>query len=186
MKLHIRNMVSTPCKMIVRNELDTLGLKYESISLGEIEMQETPTKDEYKKLRAALNRFGLEVIVDKKAMLIERIKNTIIDMVHYTGELPKVKYSNYISEKIHHDYTYLANVFSHETGMTIEHYIINHKIERVKELILYDELNLTEISYLLNYSSVAHLSRQFKQVTGLTASFFRNAPFKSRIALENV
>ena len=186
MKLHIRNMVSNPCKMIVKNELDRIGLNYQSISLGEVEMPNTPTKEEYRLLKAALIRFGLELMVNKKAMLIERIKNTIIHMVHYTDELPKVKNSNYISEKIEHDYTYLANVFSQETGMTIEHYIINHKIERAKELILYDELNLTEISYLLNYSSVAHLSRQFKQVTGLTASFFRNAPFDSRIALENV
>lgn len=186
MKLHIRNMVSKACKLIVKNELDTIGLIYKSIVLGEVEMQEIPTKEEYKTLKTALLKFGMELMVDKKAMLIERIKNTIIDMVHYTDELPKIKNSNYLSEKIAHDYTYLANVFSHETGMTIEHYIINHKIERVKELILYDELNLTEISYLLNYSSVAHLSRQFKQVTGLTASLFRNAPFASRIALENV
>lgn len=186
MKLHIRNMVSNTCKMMVKNELELIGLKYESIRLGEVEMRNVPTKEQYRLLRAALIKFGLELMVDKKAMLIERIKNTIIDMVHYTEELPKVKNSNYISEKIEHDYTYLANVFSQETGITIEHYIINHKIERAKELILYDELNLTEISYLLNYSSVAHLSRQFKQVTGLTASYFRNAPFDSRIALENV
>ncbi|GGI26504.1 hypothetical protein GCM10008119_22990 [Pedobacter mendelii] len=172
--------------MLVKNELDAIGLRYKSIVLGEVEMLSIPTKDEYRLLKTALIRFGLELMVDKKEMLIERIKNTIIDMVHYTEELPKVKNSNYISEKIEHDYTYLANVFSQETGMTIEHYIINHKIERAKELILYDELNLTEISYLLNYSSVAHLSRQFKQVTGLTASFFRHAAFHSRIALENV
>ncbi|MET4081974.1 AraC-like DNA-binding protein [Pedobacter sp. UYP30] len=186
MKLHIKNMVSKSCKMIVKNELDTIGLGYKSIVLGEVEMQEIPTKEEYRRLKAALSKFDMELMVNKKAMLIERIKNTIIDMVHYADELPRVKYSNYISEKINHDYTYLANVFSNETGMTIEHYIINHKIERVKELIRYDELNLTEISYLLNYSSVAHLSRQFKQVTGLTASFFRNAPLENRIALENV
>ena len=179
-------MVSRPCKIIVKNELDRLGLKYESISLGEIQMLETPNKEEYRTLKAALKKVGLEVIVDRKLLLIERIKNTIIDMVHYTDELPKVKNSNYISEKINHDYTYLANVFSHETGMTIQHYIINHKIERVKELLIYNELNLTEISYLLNYSSVAHLSKQFKQVTGLTVSFFKNTPIKGRIAFENL
>ncbi|WP_457290122.1 helix-turn-helix domain-containing protein [Pedobacter sp. UYP24] len=172
--------------MIVKNELDVLGLKYDSIALGEVEVRNNPTTEEHRKLKAALSRFGLELMVDKKAMLIERIKNTIIDMVHHTSEPTKMKNSNYLSEKIEHDYTYLANIFSQETGITIEHYIINHKIERAKELILYDELNLTEISYLLNYSSVAHLSRQFKQVTGFTASIFRNAPLKSRIALENV
>lgn len=186
MKLHIKNMVSKLCKVVVKNELDTLGIKYESIALGEIEMYKSPSRDEYRKLKIGLSRFGLELMVDKKAMLIERIKTTIIDMVHYNMEMPKVKNSNYISEKIDHDYTYLANVFSQETGITIEHYIINHKIERAKELLLYHELNLTEISYLLNYSSVAHLSRQFKQVTGLTASLFRNAPFESRIALESI
>ncbi|HEY0175077.1 MAG TPA: AraC family transcriptional regulator [Pedobacter sp.] len=186
MKLHIKNMVSNACKMIVKNELDTLGLQYDKIELGEVEMRNIPTQDEYRLLKTALIKFGLELMADKKAMLIERIKNTIINMVHYTEELPKVKNSDYISEKIEHDYTYLANVFSQETGMTIEHYIISHKIERAKELIRYNELNLTEISYLLNYSSVAHLSRQFKQVTGLTASFFRSTPFESRIALENI
>lgn len=186
MKLHIKNMVSKPCKVIVKNELDALSIKYESVALGEVDILETLTREEFRKLKTALQKFGLELIVDKKKMLIERIKNTIIDMVHYNLEMPKVKNSNYISEKINHDYTYLANVFSQETGTTIEHYIINHKIERAKELILYHELNLTEISYLLNYSSVAHLSKQFKQVTGLTASLFRNASFESRIALENV
>ncbi|WP_199119165.1 AraC family transcriptional regulator [Pedobacter sp. ASV28] len=186
MKLHIRNMVSTPCKIIVKNELDALGLKYHHITLGEVDLVDVPAEEEYTQLKTVLSKFAMELITDKKTMLIERIKNTIIDMVHYTEEFPKVKNSNYISEKIKHDYTYLANVFSRETGMTIEHYIINHKIERAKELLLYHELNLTEISYLLNYSSVAHLSRQFKQVTGLTASLFRNTSFENRIALENV
>lgn len=186
MKLHIRNMVSNPCKMIVKNELDILGIPYDCISLGEVEMPQTLTKEQYRQLKLALLKYGFELMVDKKAILIELIKNTIIDMVHYIDDQPKIKNSNYISEKIEHDYTYLANIFSQETGITIEQYIINHKIERAKELILYDELNLTEISYLLNYSSVAHLSRQFKKVTGLTASFFRTSSFENRIALENL
>ena len=186
MKLHIRNMVSKPCKMIVKNELDSLGLSYNYISLGEVDIPEAPTKEQYRQLKIALSIYGFELMVNKKAILIELIKNTVIDMVRYVEEQPRIKNSNYLSEKIAHDYTYLANVFSQETGTTIEHYIIYQKIERAKELILYRELNLTEISYLLNYSSVAHLSRQFKQITGLTASFFKHASCESRIALENV
>ncbi len=179
-------MVSKPCKMIVKDKLDHLSLSYNYISLGEVDMQEAPTKDQYRQLKIALSNYGFELIVDKKAILIELIKNTIIDMVHYIEEKPRVKNSNYLSEKIAHDYTYLANVFSQGTGNTIEHYIICQKIERAKELILYHELNLTEISYLLNYSSVAHLSRQFKQVTGLTASLFKSSSFACRTELENV
>jgi AraC-like DNA-binding protein len=129
---------------------------------------------------------GLELLDDKKAILIEKIKNVIIEMVHYTDELPKMNYSDYISEKLNHDYTYLSNIFSEVKGITIQQYIINHKIERVKELLLYDEMNLTEISYLLNYSSVAHLSNQFKKVTGLSPSFFKQLKQKRNQNLENV
>ena len=186
MKLHIRNMVSKSCKMIVKNELDKLNLKYVSITLGEVAMNAIPTKEQYLGLRKTLYSFGLELMVHKKALLIERIEHTIIDMVRSSNEQPKMKHSNYISGKIAYDYTYLANIFSQETGNTIEHFIINHKIDRAKELLLYGELNLTEISYVLNYSSVAHLSRQFKQVTGLTASLFKNASFESRIVRENI
>jgi AraC-like DNA-binding protein len=123
---------------------------------------------------------------DKKAILIERIKSVIVEMVHYMDEMPKTKSSIYISEKLKHDYTYLANLFSEATGITIEHFIISHKIERVKELLLYDELNLTEISYKLNYSSVSHLSSQFKKVTGLTPSFFKKLKDKRRKPLETM
>src|SRR5579862_3648406 len=110
---------------------------------------------------------------DKKAMLIEKIRNVIVEMVHYSDDVPRVNFSDYLSEKLNYDYTYLANLFSEVTGITIEHFIIAHKIERVKELLLYDELNLTQISYKLNYSSVAHVSNQFKKVTGLTPTFFK-------------
>jgi AraC-like DNA-binding protein len=123
---------------------------------------------------------------DKKAILIERIKNVIIEMVHYADEPPKTNFSDYLAEKLDYDYTYLSNLFSEVTGITIEHYIIAHKIERVKELLLYDELNLTEISYRLNYSSVAHLSHQFKKVTGLTPSYFKLLKHKKRQTLDNV
>jgi AraC-like DNA-binding protein len=123
---------------------------------------------------------------DKKAKLIEKIKIVIIEMIHYSDELPKVKYSEYISNILGHDYTYLSNIFSEVKGSTIEHYIIDHKIEKVKELLLYDELNLTEISYRMHYSSVAHLSSQFKKVTGLTPTFYKNLAEKKRRNLENV
>lgn len=186
MKLHIRHMVSTRCKTTVKTALDMLGILYLSIELGEVEMKDFPNKIKYEQLKEILLLSGLELMSDKKAMLIEKIKTTIIDMVHYTPESLKIKNSNYISAKTHYDYTYLANIFSEETGITIEHYIIINKIERVKELIRYDELNLTEISYLLNYSSVAHLSRQFKNITGSTPSFFKHSPTSYRVALENL
>lgn len=172
--------------MIVKSELDKLGLSYGSIELGEVDIKEQVSSEQFEKLKAGLIRSGLELMDDKKAMLIERIKSVIIEMVHYSDELPKIKNSDFISTKLNHDYTYLANLFSEATGTTIEHYIISHKIERVKELIIYDELNLTEIAWKLHYSSVAHLSNQFKKVTGLTPSFYKKLKDKRRISLENV
>ena len=172
--------------MIVKAELDNLGLAYGAIDLGEVEIKESITAEQNKKLKFALLKSGLELMDDRKAMLIERIKIFIVEMVHYSDELPKSKNSDYISEKLKYDYTYLANLFSEATGTTIENFIIIHKIERVKELLLYDELNLTQISYQLNYSSVAHLSNQFKKVTGLTPSYFKQLKHKRRVNLENV
>lgn len=186
MKLYIKFMVSIRCKMVVKAELDKLGLHYGVVDLGEVEVKEHVSAEQREQLKIALAYSGLELMDDKKAVLIERIKNVIVEMVHYSVEMPKVKNSAYISEKLKHDYTYLANLFSEATGITIEHYIIAHKIERVKELLLYDELNLTEISYLLNYSSVAHLSSQFKKVTGLTPTFFKQLKYKRRVMLESV
>ncbi|WP_310590316.1 AraC family transcriptional regulator [Dyadobacter sp. NIV53] len=156
------------------------------MDLGEIEIKENITAEQRDHLRIALMESGLELMDDKKAMLIEKIKHVILEMVHYTDKLPGVKNSDYISYRLNHDYTYLANIFSEAKGTTIEHYIIAHKIERVKELISYDELNLTQISYILNYSSVAHLSSQFKKVTGLTPSFYKQHKNNKRIMLENV
>lgn len=172
--------------MLVRAELEKLGLNCRMVDLGEAEIEETITDEQHKKLKANLLRSGLELMDDKKAILIQKIKNVIIEMIHYEDEIPKIKNSEYISEKLQYDYTYLANLFSESTGITIEHFIIIHKIERVKELIIYDELNLTEISYKLNYSSVAHLSKQFKKITGLTPSFFKSLKNKKRIPIENV
>jgi len=186
MKLFIKYMVSIRCKMVVKDELEKLGLHYTMVDLGEAEIKEQLTDLQLEQLKKALSQSGLELMDDRKSVLIEKIKNVIIEMVHYADELPKIKNSEYISGKLHHDYTYLANLFSETTGTTIEHYIIIHKIEKVKELLLYDELNLTEISYKLNYSSVAHLSNQFKKITGLTPTFFRQLRNKRRTGLENV
>lgn len=174
MILYIKYMVSLRCKMMVKEELKKLGLHYVIVDLGMVEILEDTTQEQYQKLKENLAKSGLELLDDKKAILIERIKNVIVEMVHYTDELPKVNYSDYISEKLHHDYTYLSNIFSDVKGITIQQFIIFHKIERAKELLLYDELNLTEIAYILNYSSVAHLSNQFKKITGLSPSFFKN------------
>lgn len=179
-------MVSLRCKMMVKSELDKLGLHYGAVELGDVEVKENITTEQRDQLKIALLKSGLELMDDKKAMLIEKIKNVIVEMVHYADEFPKIKNSDYISEKLNQDYTYLANLFSEATGITIEHFIIAHKIERAKELLIYDELNLTEISYKLNYSSVAHLSNQFKKVTGLTPTFFKQLKHKKRTALENM
>lgn len=179
-------MVSIRCKMMVKAELDKLGLHYGIVDLGEVEIKENLTFQQRELLISELLKSGLELMDDQKAILVEKIKNVIVEMIHYAEELPKTKNSDYISEKLNHDYTYLANLFSEVTGVTIEHFIIAHKIERVKELLLYDELNLTEISYRLNYSSVAHLSNQFKKVTGLTPTFFKQMKQKKRVMLENV
>ena len=186
MQLHIKYMVSNRCKMLVKEELTKLGLHFLKIDLGTVEVMETLTQEEHDQLKMAMLKSGLELMDDKRAILIEKIQNTIIEMVHYTDELPKTNFSDYLSEKLNHDYTYLANLFSETRGVTIEHFIILHKIERVKELIIYDELNLSEIAWKLHYSGVAHLSHQFKKVTGLSPSFFKSLKNKKRGTLENV
>jgi AraC-like DNA-binding protein len=172
--------------MVVKEALEGLGLHSMSVNLGEVEIQEDITVEQRALVNTVLLRSGLELMDDKKAMLIEKIKNVIIEMVHYSDELPRIKFSTYLSEKLDYNYTYLANLFSETEGTTIEHYILLHKIERVKELILYDELNLTEIAWKMNYSSVAHLSRQFKQITGLTPTFFKTLKVKRRSMLEDL
>ena len=186
MKLFIKYMVSTRCKMVVKEELKKIGLHFIIVDLGEIEIMENISDEKRALLRKGLANSGLELMDDKKTILIEKIKNVIIEMVHYSDEMPKVNYSDYISEKLNHDYTYLSNIFSEVKGMTIQQFIINHKIERAKELLLYDEFNLTEISYKLNYSSVAHLSNQFKKVTGLTPSHFKKLKEKRRNPIEEI
>ena len=179
-------MVSLRCKIVVKEELKTLGLSYFSISLGEVELMKPIQPAEREKIRAALLRSGLELMDDKKSIIIEKIKDIIVEMVHYEEDLPKVNFSDYLSEKLNYSYTYLANLFSETEGTTIEHFIIIHKIERVKELIMYDELSFTEIADKLHYSSISHLSNQFKKITGLTPSFFKSLKDKKRNNLENL
>lgn len=179
-------MVSLRCKMLVKEELGKLGIHCLMVDLGVIETLEDITDEQRLRLSKNLLKSGLELMDDKKSILIERIKNLIIEMVHYSDEVPHVNYSDYISEKLNYDYTYLSNIFSEVKGITIQQFIIHHKIEKVKELLLYDELNLTEISYKLNYSSVAHLSSQFKKITGLTPSYYKKIKQKRSDNLENL
>lgn len=172
--------------MMVKEELQKLGLHYVVVDLGMVEVLEDITKEQRRKLSVNLLKSGLELLENKRSILIEKIKTVITEMIHYSAELPKVNYSEYISKKLGYDYTYLANTFSEVKGITIQQFIILHKIEKVKELILYDELNLSEIAYRLHYSSPAHLSNQFKKITGLTPSFYKKLKQKRNKNLENM
>jgi AraC-like DNA-binding protein len=186
LKIYIKYMVSTRCKMAVKEELDKLGLHSIVAELGEAEVFENISTEQREKLRIGLQRYGLELMDDKRAILIEKIKTTIIDLIHHSDELIKVNLSDYLSEKLNHDYTYLANLFSEVQGTTIEHFVISHKIERIKELIIYDELDITEIAWKMNYSSVAHLSNQFKKETGFSPSHFKKLKEKRRRPIEEI
>ena len=179
-------MVSNRCKMAVKEELQKLGLHFIVVDLGEVEIMENITAEQRGQIKIALASSGLELMDDKKAILIERIKNAIVEMIHHSDEIIKTNFSDYLSKRLTHDYTYLANLFSEVQGITIEHYIIAHKVERIKELIIYDELNITEIAWKMNYSSVAHLSNQFKKVTGLSPSHFKQLKVKRRSSIEDI
>jgi AraC-like DNA-binding protein len=179
-------MVSMRCKMVVKEEMSKLGLHFILVDMGVVEIMENITAEQREQIRVALLKSGLELMDDKKAVLIEKIKKVIIEMVHYTDELPKMNFSEYLFEKLNYDYTYMANLFSEVQGMTIEKIVITHKIERVKELIIYDELNLSEIAWKMHYSSVAHLSNQFKKITGLTPSHFKKLKDKRRNPIEDI
>jgi AraC-like DNA-binding protein len=172
--------------MLVKAELEKLKIAYKNVDLGEVEVADNFSDRQKLKLKTVLAKSGLELMDDKKAMLVEKIKRVIIEMVHYADEFPEINFSVFLSEKLNHNYTYLSNLFSEVKGTTIEHYIILHKIERVKELIVYDELNLTEIAFKMNYSSVAHLSNQFKKITGLTPTFFKKLKHYRRSPLEDM
>jgi AraC-like DNA-binding protein len=187
MTIYIQYMVSTRCKLLVKSELENLGIAYSNIDLGEVEMPENLSTEQYAALNLVLKKSGLALIDDKKNILIEKIKRSVIERIHYSTEPLLINFSDYLSEELNYNFNYLSKMFAEIKGTTIEHYIILHKIERIKELLLYDELSLKEISYLLNYSSVAHLSGQFKKLTGLTPMHFKKMrSFKKRIALENV
>lgn len=179
-------MVSLRCEMIVKQELEKLGLECIHVRLGTVEIKKEITDSQKEQFRKNLKVYGLELLDNQRNIIIEKIKTVIIEMIHYAEEQPKMNYSDYISEKLGYNYTYLANTFSEVKGMTIQRYIIINKIERVKELLMYDELNLTEISYKLHYSSVAHLSNQFKKITGLTPSHFKEMKEKRLKHIEDL
>lgn len=184
--LFIKNMVCNRCIMVVQKELDRLSLSVKSIKLGEVILNKEPTIEEKMKLREALFTLGFEIIDDKKSRIIEKIKNTIIEIVHHQDNDAKTNLSDILSDKLYHDYNYLSNLFSEIEGTTIEKYFIAQKIEKVKELLVYDELSLSEIAMRLNYSSVAYLSNQFKKVTGLTPSYFKQIKEVKRKTLDEV
>jgi AraC-like DNA-binding protein len=172
--------------MVVKDELTKLGLHLTTVELGEVDIMENISALQHDQFRAALLRSGLELIDDRKSVLIQKIKNVIIELVHYSEEPLSINFSEFLSQKLQHDYTYLANLFSEVQGTTIEHFMIAHKIERVKELLVYNELNLTEIAYQMHYSSVSHLSAQFRKVTGLTPTHFKLVKKRRRSRLDDV
>jgi AraC-like DNA-binding protein len=170
--------------MLVKSELDKLGLNFTSVELGEAEILGNLTNAQLQHLDHELRKSGLELMDDKKSILVEHVKTIVIELVHYRDDQIKVNLSDYLSDKLNHNYTYLANLFSEVKGTTIEKFYLSHKIERVKELLVYDELNLSEIADKMHYSSVAHLSNQFKKMTGLTPTHFKHLKLKRRKALE--
>jgi len=172
--------------MVVKSELEKLGLHHNFVELGEADIKEIISPEQLKLLRQGLQKTGLEIMDDKRSILVEKIKTIVIELVHYREEQIKVNLSDYLSEKLNHNYTYLANLYSEVKGTTIEQFYLSHKIEKVKELLVYDELNLTEIADKMHYSSVAHLSNQFKKMTGLTPSHFKKLKNKRRNALGSV
>ena len=186
LKIYIRYMVSTRCKMAVKEELRKLGLHFIVVDLGEVEIMENISLQQREQLKMALLGSGLELIDDKRAILIEKVKNIIIEMVHHSDEVIKINFSDFLSQRLNHDYTYMANLFSEVQGTTIAQFIIHHKIERIKELIMYGDLNITEIAWKMNYSSVAHLSNQFKKITGLSPSHFKKLRDKRRSPIEEI
>ncbi len=179
-------MVSNRCKIAVRDELKKLGLHFIMVDLGVVEIMENINSDKRELLKSGLLNAGFELMDDKRAILIEKIKNIIIEMVHHSDTNIKINFSDYLSEKLDHNYTYLANLFSEIQGTTIEQFIISHKVERIKELMIYGELNVTEIAWKMGYSSVAHLSSQFKKVTGLSPSHFNKLKDKRRNPIEDI
>lgn len=186
MIFYVKYMVCLRCKMVVKQVLKDMGLHFVIVDLGVIEILEDIDADQRELLRVNIKKSGLELMEDEQSILVENIKVVIIEMIHYSEDTIKFNYSDYISEKLGYNYTYLANVFSEVKGITIQHFIILHKIERAKELILYDELSLKEIAFKLKYNSLSHLSKQFKKITGLTCSFYKELAKKRRRNLEDL
>ena len=173
MKLYIKNMVCTRCKTIVKNELDKIGIKYITVELGEVNIKEKITSSQHTRLNAVLLKSGLELIDERSYDLIEKLKSAIVDLEHHSDEDLKTSFSDYIKLSVNDNFISLNTLFAEIEGITIEKYIIKHKIQRVKELLVYDDLNLTEIANKMHYSSAAQLSSQFKRITGLTPSHFK-------------
>jgi len=181
-------MVSNRCKIAVKEVLKKLELHFVIIDLGEVDIMEDLSVEQKDQLRTDLLSLGFELMEDKKSILIERIKNTIVEMVYNapSDDTIKTNFSDYLSDKLNHDYTYLSNIFSAVHGSTIEQFIIALKIERIKEFIIYDELTITEIAWKMNYSSVAHLSNQFKKHTGMSPSYFKKLKDKKRSSIDDI
>jgi AraC-like DNA-binding protein len=186
MKLYIKYMVSNRCKLAVKDELKKLGLHYIMVELGEVEIMEDLSDEARESVKTALLSEGFELMDDKRSVLIEKIKNSVIEMIYHSNEIIKIKFSHYLSRKLNYNYTYLANLFSEVQGITIEQFIISHKIEKIKELLIYGELSISEIAWKLNYSSVAHLSNQFKKIAGLTPSHFKQLKEKKRRPIDEI
>ncbi len=186
MKIYIKNMVSNSCRFVVKDALNRLNVPYSHINLGEVEVKGNLSKKQREQLKVALQQMGLELMNDRRTILIEKVKNTIVEMVHYADDMVKVKFSDYLSNKLHYDYTYLSNLFTEVQGINIQNFILLHKAERIKELISYDELTISEIAYKMNYSSVAHLSNQFKKVTGFSPTYFKHLKVRRREVIEAI
>ncbi len=187
MWLYIKYMVSIRCKMVVKSELDKIGVRHGGVELGKVEIAESLTPNQRKKFQNGLQRAKLELMDEKDSMLVEKIKNIIVEMIHYSDVPLNLNFSEFLTEKLNHNYNSLSKLFTHTTGITIEQFIISHKIERVKELLLYDELSLKEIAQLLHYKSISHLSGQFKKFTGLKPTYFKSlGQYKRRRSLEDI
>lgn len=186
MRLYIKNMVCSRCKMVVQAELENAGLQPLHVELGEIEIKEAPTTLQHTQLDAALKKLGFELIDDKKSRIIEKIKTLIVTLIHHSDQYININLSHYLSASLNYEYGYLSNLFSEVEGITVEKYFIAQKIEKVKELLMYDELSLSEIAHRFNYSSVAYLSAQFKKTTGLTPTFFKSMKEHKRKNIEEL
>ena len=186
MQLYIKNMVCSRCKMVVKSELERFGLHPVAVALGAVEITEDVDELQKHDLNQRLKSFGFELIDGKKSRLVEKIKNLVVELVHEQNNQAKVSLSELIVQQIHLNYSYVSHLFAEEVGLSIEQYYIAQKIEKVKELITYDEHSLSEIADQLNYHSVSHLSKQFKKITGLTASHYRKIKESKRISIENL